>query len=178
MLLRIQTIQLPQDNQCWWDEKWKMVLICGYGDACHSCLVAANHRRICGWNHFQITRGGWWSRRCCVAPCDLWRLNVKMKKERVCSQWDVYALREQWSKTSSLNSKSEPPWSHTQTLLLSNPSTNTTSTLYTHSFMHTHSHTELLVAEWHLLSRYTSSRMAFVVVIENLWFSLWISWRI
>lgn len=67
---KIQTIQLPGDNQCLWDGKWKMVLICGYGSrssfplrfqpiAAHFVAVTTN-----------IT--GAWSRRCNVAA---WRLD-------------------------------------------------------------------------------------------------------
>lgn len=158
MLLKIQTIRLPQDNQCWRDRTWKMFLICGCGDA-QPITEGFVDGNISRWG---LGVGG--SRRCCVAPCDLWQLHVKKKKERVCSQWDVYALREQWSKTSSLNPKSKPP-SVTHTHITPFNPIYKHYLYFVHTLAHAHTHSHWACSCW-----VTSWRTAFVVT-ENLWFS-------
>lgn len=148
--------------------KWEPVLICGYEDARHFCLVSANRSRIC-----------WFGERLTFDECV--RLKKQKTKRSVGSQWDVYALRTVvQNKQPEPKIKAPPPrLTHTFALLCSNPFTNTTSTLYTHSFMHTGSFTLSVYllsdsfAEW--LSTFTPLRMAFVVRTENLWFSPLIS---
>lgn len=86
----------------------RLLLICGCGDA--------RHLR----DRFRIMRRVTWSRRSRVAPCDPRRPSrqtgrEKKKNERVRSQRDVYALREQWSKSKQPEPKITNPWDHTHT---------------------------------------------------------------
>lgn len=154
--------------------------------SCHFCFESANHSRICGCNDFPIMRGEGGEVRGVIqhrATSDDRHVKMKEKNKKnecVCSQWDVYALREQWSKTRSLNPKQNPPSTNTHTTHFSIQTIYKHYLYFVHTLVHAHTqiHSELLFAEWLSLSRFTSSRMAFVVIIENLWFSPLISWSI
>ena len=125
--------------------------------------------------------GEGWSR---VAPCDPPTIITsnwgEEKNKQKTSASVANEMSMHWEKTvvqiKQPESKITNPWDHTHThththTLHSNPSTNTTSTLCTHSFMHTHEHTHIhtepLIAEWFSLSTFAPSRTAFVVVIEH-----------
>lgn len=138
LVLIIQTIQLPRDNQCLWDG--------GMRDS------QRHFRRFCvSQSQRDVTMSWWW----------VWgvggeqsEVSSSIKRQSVCSQWDIYALREQWSKTSSLNPKSKPPFKKNKNLTPFKP-------IYKHYLyfvhtlvhVHTHTHAELVVAEcfsdWH-----------------------------
>lgn len=126
-------------------------------------VMYPNHSQIWGCNDFPIMRGKWVKSE--VSSSIMWPATITSEwtkeSECVCSQWDVYALREQWSKTSSLNPKwTPPPSSHTQTLLHLNPFTNTTSTLYTHLLTHTHRDSHWAWSSWVTLALH-------IYIIEN-----------
>lgn len=135
MLFKIQTIQLPQDNQCLWDRKLKVVLICGYDDAQHFCFGGVSQ----SWEDF-LEGKGVWSWRCCVAPCDLWRSHIKMRKEHVCSHETSMHWENSGPKQAAWTQKNKSPPLNSHTNITPFKPIYKHYLYFVHTLVHAHTH--------------------------------------